>query len=146
MVEFNCRSGDPVQFPHAPSRDLFGLPGPSDAASGTVADAIAIGACPGSVTVGPDGTCLCVTHYDTRSVSMVNLATGTVKAVGLRDAPLGTVFTPDGTHVYVTNEHSLTVIDTTTTSAYDLVAGDLPEVCSSVPTESMPTAPISATA
>lgn len=97
-----------------------------DAASGTVADAIAIGACPGSVTVGPDGTCLCVTHYDTRSVSMVNLATCTVRTVGLRDAPLGTVFTPDGTHVYVTNEHSLTVIDTTTTSAYELVAGDLP--------------------
>ncbi|WP_406815758.1 YncE family protein [Mycobacterium sp. M23085] len=97
-----------------------------DAASGTVADAIAVGACPGSVAVGPDGTCLCVTHYDTRSVSMVNLAAGTVKAVGLRDVPLGTVFTPDGTHVYVTNEHSLTVIDTTTTSAFDLGAGDLP--------------------
>ena len=73
-----------------------------------------------------DGSCLSITHYDTRSVSMINLATGAVTAVGLRDAPLGMVFTPDGTHVYVTNEHSLTVIDTTTTNAYDLVAGDLP--------------------
>jgi YVTN family beta-propeller protein len=36
------------------------------------------------------------------------------------------VFTPDSTHVYVSNEHSLTVIDTTTTDAQDLVAGDLP--------------------
>ncbi len=97
-----------------------------DAASGTVAEAIAIGACPGSVTVSQDGTSLAVTHYDTRSVSMVNLATGAVTAVRLRDAPLGMVFTPDGTHVYVTNERSLTVIDTTTTDAYDLVAGDLP--------------------
>jgi YVTN family beta-propeller protein len=97
-----------------------------DATSGTVADAIAIGACPGSVNVSPDGTCLAVTHYDTRLVSMVDLATAAVTAVGLRDAPPGAVFTPDGTHVYVTNERSLTVIDTTTTDAYDLVAGDLP--------------------
>ena len=97
-----------------------------DAASGTVADAIAVGACPETVTVSPDGTCLSITHYDTHSVSLVNLATGAVTAVGLRDAPLGMVFTPDSTHVYVSNEHSLTVIDTTTTDAYDLVAGDLP--------------------
>ena len=97
-----------------------------DVASGTVVDAIAVGVCPGSVTVSPDGTWLSVTHYDTRSVSMVNLATGNVKAVGLRDAPLGVVFTPDGTHVYVTNERSLTVIDTTTNDASDLVTGDLP--------------------
>jgi YVTN family beta-propeller protein len=97
-----------------------------DAASGTVADAIAVGACPETVTVSPDGTCLSITHYDTHSVSMVNLATGAVTAVGLRDAPLGVLFTPDGTHVYVRNEHSLTVIDTTTIDACDLVSGDLP--------------------
>ena len=29
------------------------------------------------------------------------------------------MFTPDGTHVYVSNEHSLTVIDTTNTDACD---------------------------
>ena len=97
-----------------------------DAASGTVADAIAVGACPQTVTVSPDGTCLSITHYDTHSVSIVNLATGAVTAVGLRDVPLGVLFTPDGTHVYVSNEHSLTVIDTTTTDACDLVSGDLP--------------------
>jgi YVTN family beta-propeller protein len=97
-----------------------------DAASGTVADAIAVGACADTVTVSPDDTCLSITHYDTHSVSMVNLATGAVTAVGLRDAPLGVLFTPDGTHVYVSNEHSLTVIDTTTTDACDLVSGDLP--------------------
>ena len=97
-----------------------------DAASGTVADTIAVGACPETATVSPDGTCLSITHYDTHSVSLVNLATGAVTAVGLRDAPLGMVFTPDSTHVYVSNEHSLTVIDTTTTDAHDLVAGDLP--------------------
>ena len=97
-----------------------------DAASGTVADAIAVGACPGSVTVSPDGTCLSITHYDTCSVSMVNLTTAAVTAVDLRDAPLGTLFAPDGTHVYVTNEHSLTVIDATTTDTYQLIVGDLP--------------------
>jgi len=47
------------------------------------------------------------------------LATGAVTAVGLRDAPLDMMFTPDGTHVYVSNEHSLTVIDTTNTDACD---------------------------
>ena len=94
--------------------------------AGTVADAIAVGACPETVTVSPDGTCLSITHYDTHSVSMVNVATGAVTAVGLRDAPLGMMFTPDGTHVYVSNEHSLTVIDTTTTDACDLVSGELP--------------------
>jgi YVTN family beta-propeller protein len=97
-----------------------------DAASGTVADAIAVGACPETATVSPDGTCLSITHYGTHSVSLVNLATGAVTAVSLRDAPLGMVFTPDSTHVYVSNEHSLTVIDTTTTEVCDLVAGDLP--------------------
>jgi YVTN family beta-propeller protein len=97
-----------------------------DVASGTVADAIAVGACPETVTVSPDGSCLSITHYGTHSVSLVNLATGAVTAVGLRDAPLGMVFTPDSTHVYVSNEHSLTVIDTTSTEACDLVAGDLP--------------------
>jgi YVTN family beta-propeller protein len=73
-------------------------------------------------------------------------ATGTVTAVGLRDASLGVVFTLDGTHVYMTNEHSLTVIDTTTTDAYASLPATCQEVCSSVPTESTPTAPISATA
>lgn len=88
-----------------------------DAASGAVADTVAIGARPERATMSPDGTCLSITHYDTRSVSMVSLATGAVTAVGLRDAPLGTVFTPDGTHVYVSNEHSVSAIDTTTSNA-----------------------------
>src|SRR6202034_4072939 len=90
-----------------------------DAASGTVADTIAVAACPETATVSPDGTCLSITHYDTHSVSMVNLATGVVNAVGLRDTPLGVLFTPDGTHVCVSNDHSLTVIDTTTTDTCD---------------------------
>ena len=97
-----------------------------DVASGTVADAIAVGACPETAAVSPDGTLLSITHYDTRSVSMVNVASGAVTAVGLRDAPLGMMFTPDGTRVYVGNEHSLTAIDTTTADACDLVSGDLP--------------------
>ena len=97
-----------------------------DAANGTVADVIAVGVCPETATVSPDGAFLSITHYDTRSVSMVNVATGAVTAVGLRDAPLGMMFTPDGTHVYVSNEHSLTVIDTTTTDVCDLVSGELP--------------------
>lgn len=97
-----------------------------DTASGAVASAVAVGARPEALTVSPDAACLAISHYDTHSVSLVDLATGAVTAVGLRDAPLGMAFTPDGTHVYVSNEHSLTVLDTTTTEAYDLVVGDLP--------------------
>ena len=96
--------------------------------------------------MSPDGTCLSIIHYDTCSVSMVNLATAAVTAVGRRDAPLGTLFAPDGTHVYVTNEHSLTVIDSTTTDAYELIVGGLPRGLQLSPDGSRPTALILATA
>ena len=97
-----------------------------DAASGAVAEAIAVGACPDKATASPDGTWLSIGHSGTHSVSLVNLATGAVTAVGLLDAPLGMMFTPDSTHLYVSNEHSLTVIDTTSSEACDLVTAGLP--------------------
>jgi YVTN family beta-propeller protein len=97
-----------------------------DTASHAVVETVAVGACPETVAVSPDGACLYITHYDTCSVSAVNLTTGNVTAVGLRDAPLAVVFTPDSGHAYVCNVRSLTVIDTTTNDTDDVVTGDLP--------------------
>ena len=97
-----------------------------DTASHAVVEAIAVGACPETVSASPDGAYVYITHYDTCSVSAVNLTTGNVTAVALRDAPLAVVFTPDSAHAYVCNVRSLTVIDTTTHDADDIDTGDLP--------------------
>jgi YVTN family beta-propeller protein len=97
-----------------------------DTASHAVVKTIAVGACPETVTASPDGAYLYITHYDTCSVSAVNLMTGDVTAVALRDAPLAVIFTPDSGHAYVGNVRSVTVIDTTTNDADDIDTGDLP--------------------
>ena len=97
-----------------------------DTASHVVVKTIAVGACPQTVTASPDGVYLYITHYDTCSVSAVDLTTGDVTAVALRDAPLAVVFSPDSGHAYVRDVRSLTVIDTTTNDADDIDAGDLP--------------------
>jgi YVTN family beta-propeller protein len=100
-----------------------------DTASHVAVETIAVGACPETLTASPDGGYLYITHYDTCSVSAVNLTTGTVIAVALRDAPLAVVFTPDSAHAYVCNVGSLTVIDTTTNDADDIDTGELPRGC-----------------
>jgi YVTN family beta-propeller protein len=97
-----------------------------DTASHAVVKTIAVGACPETVTASPDGAYLYITHYDTCSVSAVDLATGSTTAVVLRDAPLAVVFSPDSAHAYVRNVRSLTVIDTTTHDTDDIDIGYLP--------------------
>src|SRR5271163_4454788 len=97
-----------------------------DTASHAVVETIAVGACPDTVTASPDGAYLYITHYDTSSVSAVNLTTGSTTAVGLRDGPLAVVFSPDSAHAYVRNVRSVTVIDTTTNDADYIDVGDLP--------------------
>jgi YVTN family beta-propeller protein len=97
-----------------------------DTASHAVVKTIAVGACPETVTASPDGAYLYITHYDTCSVSALNLTTGDVTAVALRDAPLAVVFSPDSGHAYVRDVRSVTVIDTTTNDADDIDTGDLP--------------------
>jgi YVTN family beta-propeller protein len=97
-----------------------------DTAGYAVVETIAVGACPETVAASPDGAYLYLTHYETNSVSVVNLKTGSVAAVALRDAPLAVVFTPDSAHAYVCNVGSLTVIDTATHDADDIHSGDLP--------------------
>lgn len=97
-----------------------------DTASHTAVKTIAIGACPETVTASPDGTYLYITHYDTCSVSAVNLTTDSTIAVALPDAPLAVVFTPDSVHAYVRTAHSVMVVDTTTSEADDIDIADLP--------------------
>jgi len=97
-----------------------------DTASHAAVKTIAIGACPETVTASPDGTYLYITHYDTCSVSAVNLTTDSTTAVALPDAPLAVVFTPDSVHAYVRNVHSVTVVDTTTSEADNIDIADLP--------------------
>jgi YVTN family beta-propeller protein len=97
-----------------------------DAASHAVVETVAVGACPETLTTSPDGAYLYITHYDTCSVSAVNLTTGNVTAVALRDAPLAVTFAPDSAHAYVGSVRSLTVIDTTTNEADYIDVGDLP--------------------
>ena len=97
-----------------------------DTASHAVVETIAVGACPETVTASPDGAYVYVSHYDTCSVSAVDLATGSATAVVLPDAPLAVAFSPDSTHAYVRTERSLAVIDTTTNDADDIDTGDLP--------------------
>jgi YVTN family beta-propeller protein len=97
-----------------------------DTASHAVVETVAVGACPETVTASPDGAYLYITHYDTCSVSAVNLTTGDVTTVALRDAPLAVVFTPDSGHAYLRNVRSVTVIDTTTNDADDIDTADLP--------------------
>jgi YVTN family beta-propeller protein len=97
-----------------------------DTASHAAVKTIAIEASPETVTTSPDGTYLYITHYDTCSVSAVNLTTDSISAVALPDAPLAVVFTPDSAHAYVRTVHSVMVIDTTTSEADDIDIADLP--------------------
>jgi YVTN family beta-propeller protein len=97
-----------------------------DTGSHAAINTIAVGACPETITVSPDGEYLYITHYGTCSVSAVNPTTGNSTALVLRDAPLAVVFAPDSGHAYVRNAHSLTVIDTVTNDADDIYTGELP--------------------
>jgi YVTN family beta-propeller protein len=97
-----------------------------DTAGHAVVETMAVGACPETAAASPDGAHLYITHYDTCSVSAVNLTTGSVAAVALQDAPLAVVFSPDSAHAYVCNVRSFTVIDTATNDTDDIHVGDLP--------------------
>lgn len=97
-----------------------------DTRAGTVTRSIDIGLCPSAVTVSPDGRSAYVSHYDTRSVSAVDLTTGHVTSIQLDDAPLAVTMSSDSRRAYVTNERSVSVIDTATREVQVLIAGELP--------------------
>ncbi len=81
---------------------------------------------PDIVIVSPDGSRVYATHYNKNAVSAIDLASRSQTLIGLDDAPLDVAASPDGEHLYVTNLHSLALIDTATNVAESLPIGDLP--------------------
>ena len=60
-----------------------------DTATYTAINTIAVGACPDTVTVSPDGAHLYITHYDDNdSVSAIDLTNNGVSTIDLGDQPL----------------------------------------------------------
>jgi YVTN family beta-propeller protein len=97
-----------------------------DTATRRVIDTIAVGSCPDTLTVSPDGACIYAIQPDTQSISAVDPATHSTKTIALQDTPLDATVTPDGSHIYVTTPRSLTVVDATTNTTETIPVGDLP--------------------
>jgi YVTN family beta-propeller protein len=96
---------------------------PFDLATDAVGPQIALGSGKGpeEVAISPDGSTAYVTDELANSVSVIDLATGTVSGSPIKvgNAPLGIAITPDGSTVYAVNDvgGSLTPIDTATRKA-----------------------------
>jgi YVTN family beta-propeller protein len=92
----------------------------------TVVSAIAMQLAPDTVTMSQDGARLYATHYRNNAISIVDVETGGVTAAMLADAPIDVAVSPDGAFAYVTNLHSLAVIDTAANVAKVASVGALP--------------------
>jgi YVTN family beta-propeller protein len=97
-----------------------------DTAQHAVVDTIAVPVSPDTVTVSPDGSRVLVTHYDTNSISAIDLERRNVASVNLPDAPLRAVTTPDGSGVYVVGMQSLVAVDFGAKVAEIIPAGRMP--------------------
>jgi YVTN family beta-propeller protein len=97
-----------------------------DTAQYAVVESIAVPLSPDTVTVSPDGCRVFVTHYDTNSISAIDLERCGVSSVYLTDAPLRTVVTPDGSGVYVIGMKSLVAVDFPDKSTETIPAGQMP--------------------
>lgn len=89
-------------------------------------DVIALQFSPDTIIVSPDGSRLYATHYNRNAISAIELASHSHTLIGLDDAPLGVAVSPNGDQLFVTNLHSLALIDTATNVAESLPIGDLP--------------------
>ena len=96
-----------------------------DTAQHAVIDSIAVPVSPDTVTVSPDGSRVFVTHYDTNSISAIDVERRSVASVYLPDAPISAVTTPDG-GVYVICVQSLVAVDFLTRAAEPIPAGHMP--------------------
>jgi YVTN family beta-propeller protein len=97
-----------------------------DTAKYDVVDTIDVPLSPDTVTVSPDGSRVVVTHYDTNSISAIDVETREVTSMRLPDAPLSAAVTPDGTGVYVIGMQSLVAVDFPTKIAEIIPAGKMP--------------------
>jgi len=91
-----------------------------------ILDTVVMRLTPDTLTVSPDGSRLYLTHYDGNAVSILDLAARTITTVGVNDAPIGVVTTPDAAQAYVTGLHSVTVIDARAMTRVGILVGDLP--------------------
>ena len=107
-----------------------------DTARYAIVDTIAVSLSPDTVTVSPDGSLVLVTHYDTNSISAIDVERRSVTSVFLPDAPLRAVVTPDGTGVYVIGMQSLFAVDFLNKIARSSRPGGCHAGCSSVATAS----------
>jgi YVTN family beta-propeller protein len=97
-----------------------------DTATFTLIEVIAMRFAPDSIRVSPDGSTLYATHYNKNAISAIDLDSLCHKLIRLDDAPLDVAASPDGEHVYVTNLHSVALIDTATYGMESVPTGDLP--------------------
>jgi DNA-binding beta-propeller fold protein YncE len=97
-----------------------------DTAQYAVVESIAVPVSPDTVTVSPDGSRVLVTHYDTNSISAIDVERCSVASVNLPDAPLRAVVTPDGSGVYVIGMQSLVAVDFGTKVTEIIPTGRMP--------------------
>jgi YVTN family beta-propeller protein len=97
-----------------------------DTATYEVVDTIDVPPSPDTVTVSPDGSRVLVTHYDTNSISAIDVESREVTSMRLPDAPLSAALTPDGTGVYVIGMQSLIAVDFLTEIAEIIPVGEMP--------------------
>jgi YVTN family beta-propeller protein len=97
-----------------------------DTGTFTVIDVIAMQFCADTITLSPDGSEVYATHYNKNAVSVIELASGSHTLIKLDDAPLDIAVSPDGARLYVTNLHSLALINTATKHVERVPTCDLP--------------------
>jgi YVTN family beta-propeller protein len=97
-----------------------------DTATFALIEVIAMRFSPDAICVSPDGSTLYATHYNKNAISAIELDSRCHTLIRLDDAPLDLAASPDGEHVYVTNLHSVALIDTATYGVENVPTGDLP--------------------
>lgn len=97
-----------------------------DTATFTLIDVIAMQFSPDRIIASPDGSEVYASHYNNNAISAIELATHSHTLIGLDDAPLDVAVSPGGDQLFVTNLHSLALIDTATKVVESVPAGDLP--------------------
>ena len=80
------------------------------------------------MAITPDGTKAYVANTGSTTVSVIDVATGSVSTIGVGTRPAGVAITPDGTKAYVANTGSdnVSVIDVATGSVSTIFVGTSP--------------------
>ena len=112
--------------PRSPHQRHCGSISVIDTTTFSLVDVISMKFSPDTIVASPDGSRVYATHYNINAISAIELASNSVTLIGLDDAPLDIAVSPDGHQLYVTNLHSLALIDTSTNVAESVPLGDLP--------------------